>query len=483
MAISFQKIPEFTRGIRFRLSVVYSALFGICLILLSIFITGEYLQLARDDYDQYLRNFALDMANFIEVSPDQQTATLKVPMTEQIKFFPFVIQNTMVTVRSLDSKVLYNNRSDSQIPYAPELARRRNYTHRFVDFYLGEERMRALNLKINKGSTSLILQVANSVETLRSQQERHFLFLLAIIPFTLILSALFSTIVAGRALEPIRQLARQMDELLRGGNYTPLPVPQTFDEIEQLTRNFNGLITQMQRTLEAQERFVANASHQLNTPLAIMRGELEVLQSRERSPEEVQRFHQSLHQELQRLTQLVQDMLLVSRVKAGKAHFTFVPLPMDEVLGETLERMAKIAKRKRISIRYNIADALISDVTKLTYSGERQLLICLFENLLENCIKYSPDDSRISVQLILDEGQLVVEICDEGPGMSPEVMNSLNDPQRFKRGGETSGIPGSGLGLYLAYKVADFHHATIEAKPNIPKGTRFRVTFRAPSSV
>ena len=483
MATSFLKIPEIFRGIRFRLSVVYSALFGICLILLSLFITGEYLQLARDDYDQYLRNFALDMSNFIEVSKDHKTARLNVPLTENIKFFPFVIQNTMVTVRDIDSAILYSNRPDSQIPYEADLAKRRNYTHRFVDFYLNGEKLRGLNLKVHMGDYSLILQVASSVESLRNQQESHFLFLLAIIPFTLLVSALFSIVVAGRALEPIRQLARQMDDLLKGGNYSPLPVPKTHDEIEQLTLNFNRLITQMQTTLAAQERFVANASHQLNTPLAIMRGELEVLSSRERSPVEVQAFHISLHQELQRLTQLVKDMLLVSRVKAGKEHFRFLPLQLDEVLGETIERMAKHAKGKNITFRYNIDDELVSHESKLTYPGERQLLVCLFENLIENAIKYSPNDSRISVLLGQDSGRIQVEICDEGPGMSEAMMENMNDPQRFKRGGEVSGVAGSGLGLYLAVKVADFHHATITAKANFPQGTRFQVTFKAPSSV
>lgn len=479
MAISFLKIPDFTRGIRFRLSLVYSALFGICLILLSLFITGEYLKLARDDYDQYLRNFALDLSNSIAVSKDLKSATLEIPPTEKIKFFPFVIQNTLVTIRNTEGKILYSNRNDVDIPYDNGIAQKNNYTHRFIDFSLNDERMRALNLKIKMDNApSLMLQVASSSEALKKQQDSHFLFLLAIIPTALLISGFFATIVSSNALEPIRNLSNQMEELLKGGNYSPLPVTITHDEIEKLTRSFNNLIVQMQDTLAAQESFVSHASHQLNTPLAIMRGELEVLTSKERPIEEINKFHESLQQELLRLTQLVKDMLLVSRVEAGKEHFRFIPLQIDEVLGETLERLASHAKKKNITFRYNIEPELVEVESSLTYLGERQLLVCLFENILENAIKYSPESSKISVRLCNSARGVCVEVADEGPGISEKVLENLKTPKRFQRGDETTGISGSGLGLYLAKKIVEYHNAFFEIVPNEPKGTIIRVFFK-----
>lgn len=479
MATSFLKIPEFARGIRFRLSLVYSALFGICLIFLSLFISGEYLQQARDDYDQSLRNFALDLSFFVKLSPDGQSAALTIPDSENTKFFPFVIQNTMVTIRHLDGHILYTNRPRDTIPYEHTVAKRPKYTYRFIDFQLNGEKLRGLNLKaIGTQGQSFIVQVANSAEPLQNQQNRQFLFLVALIPLTILVSALLSTVVAGRALDPIRQLALQMANLLKGGNYQPLPVQHTNDEIEQLTRNFNDLILQMQETLAAQERFVAHASHQLNTPLAIMRGELEVLLSKPRSDEEISRFHRSLQQELTRLTQLVKDMLLVSRVEAGKEHFRFVAVEVDEILGETLERLAPHAKKKNISLRYNIDDVLVDNQDRMTYPGERQLLVCLFENLLENAIKYSPADSRVSVRLGLEAEELLVEVSDEGAGMAQEILENICNPKRFQRGNDVTGVSGSGLGLYLAHKVVEFHNAGMVARPNDPTGTCIRVTFR-----
>lgn len=477
MATFSPRIPKFARGIRFRLSLVYSVLFGICIVALSLFITNEYFKLAREDYDQYLRNFAIDLTNSIHLDKAGHNVTLQIPRSEEIKFFPFVIQNTLVMVRDMEGNILYSNHKDVQVPYLPEIGRKRGYTHRFMDFTRGSENMRGLNLKVNlPDGRSLILQVANSSEGLRRVEDRHVFFLLTVIPLTILLAGGIASAVAGKALDPIQLTVNRMEDMIQDGNFRQLPMPKTHDEIETLTVTFNNMISQVQRTLEAQEKFVSHASHQLNTPLAIMRGELEVLMSKERSPQEVKDFHQSLHQELQRLTQLVKDMLLVSRVEAGKEHFQFLPLRLDEVLGETLERLAVFAKTKSVALRYNIDPVLIEDENRLTYPGERQLLVCLFENILENAIKYSPAHSRISVKLSSQE-QLVVEIADEGIGMDPKVLEAFKGPKRFQRGEEVSGISGSGLGLYLARRIADYHNARLDVEPNQPRGTRFKVSF------
>jgi signal transduction histidine kinase len=269
-----------------------------------------------------------------------------------------------------------------------------------------------------------------------------------------------------------------MKELLKSGDYAPLPVPHTGDEIEELTLTFNTMLTQLQSTLSAQEQFVSHASHQLNTPLAIMRGELEVLMSKARSPEEIQRYHDSLRQELVRLSQLVQDMLMVSRVEAGKAHFRFTTLRLDELVGETLERLAPHPRLKDVRLRYDIDTALVDDETMLEVLGERQLLSVLFENLIENAVKYSPPKGQVTVRLVGGAGQaLRAEVIDEGPGMDPQLMNSGARPQRFARGESHGDIQGSGLGLYLAARIAEHHGLTLSVAANSPRGTMIGVEF------
>lgn len=478
MATFFPKTAKFTRGLRFRLSVVYSALFGICLILLSLFITNEYLDFAREEYDQALRNFALDLSE--HVTTDQKNVSLDMPLNQQIKFFPFLLQETMVVVRNLEGKVLYRSHPTHEIPYGKDIALRRDYTHRFLNFQINGESMRGLNLKFTPDKkVSLIIQVASTLKHLQRQQERHYLFLLMIIPLTIFISAIFSTVVTGKALEPIRMTVRRMEELLKSGSYHPLPVPQTRDEIEELTLTFNAMLLQMQNTLAAQEQFVSHASHQLNTPLAIMRGELEVLRSKERSPAEVADFHESLQQELERLSHLVRDMLLVSRVEAGKEHFRFEPLRVDDVLGETLERLAPHAKKKQVTLRYDIDPELIEEDDLLTLPGERQLLTVLFENLIENAVKYSPSPSQVAVRLKKIEDGFAVEVEDQGPGIPAVIAERLLNPKRFVRG-EAAGTQGSGLGLYLASRIAAYHGLKLVAASGRHQGSILKVRYQMP---
>ncbi len=478
MATFFRKTTRLTRGLRFRLSLVYSGLFGICMVLLSLFITGEYMQFARDEFDQFMRNFAVDLSSSLHHSPDG-SVSLDVPLNEGIKYFPFLIQDTVVSVRSLDGRVLYANRPGAPVPFVPELARSPRYTSRYLDYSLPDgTRMRALNLKVERPGEALILQVASKTEGLERQESRHFLFLLVIIPASILVAALVSMLVVGRALDPVRSLIQRMEELLASGDRRPLPIPDTHDEIGQLTQTFNTMLEQLQRTLEAQEQFVSHSSHQLNTPLAIMRGELAVLRSRERSPEEIQRFHASLEQELQRLSQLVKDMLLASRVEAGKEHFHFTPVALDEVLGETLERLAPHAKRKGIALRFDLQPALVDQADGMVVNGERQLLGHLFENLVENAIKYSPVGGQVAVRLLSREGGVVVEVADQGPGPDQALRERLERPQRFWRGENTSQVPGSGLGLYLVSRIAGYHGAALAVRENSPAGTVMSVAFR-----
>ncbi len=473
MATFFQRTSKFTHGIRFRLSMVYSALFGVCLILLSLFVTGEYLEFARDEHDQFLRNFAIDLSQFVNQDQRSEAISLDVPLSEEIKYFPFVIQNTVVTLRRLDGSVLYTNRTDIQVPYDLSMNLEKDYSHVHVDFLqTNGTKMRGVNIRIPHRSSPFIIQVASTIENLTTQQDRHLFFLLLIIPLSILITAFTSTLVAGKALDPIRATITRMEELLQTESYRPLPVPDTHDEIADLTRTYNNMLARVKKTLEAQDQFVAHASHQLNTPLAIMRGELEVLLSKPRSPEETQRFHESLAQELARMGQLVRDMLLVSRVEAGKAHFRFVPVRLDEVVTETVARLALRAKEKNIALKLDLADEVL-DIT-----GERQLLTCLCENIVENAIKYSPPHSDVHVSLLQVADGVLLEVSDQGPGVPFEVRQRLQRSERFFRGEHTANISGSGLGLYLVSRIAEYHGSKLEILDRAPQdGALFKVTF------
>lgn len=476
MDIRSPKIPDFTRGIRFRLALVYSAIFGVCLILISLVITYEYLGISHEENDQALRSFAIDLSHYVR--PDSLPNDFDNVIASEIAYFPFLIQNTMVSVRGLNGKLHFTSRKDLAAPHS-QLFADSNLLHEFTNFRLPDgTKMRAINLRTTHLSRPLIVQVASTIDGLTAQQDRHILFLILIISLSIIITSITSTIVARKALDPVRALIKQVEELLTQETYRPLPVPSTHDELAQLTVTYNSLLTQVKKTLSAQDQFVSHASHQLNTPLAIMRGELEVLLSKARTPEEMNRYHASLGQELARMAQLVRDMLLVSRVEAGKASFRFSPLRVDEVVTETVARLGVKAKEKNIALKLDFEAEILEDEKALMVVGEKQLLTCLFENLVENCIKYSPPDSVVKIYLSKKDGHACFQVQDQGPGLSDEIHEKLKRSERFFRGEHTDKISGTGLGLYLVGKISEYHSAQFKVENLVPPpGALFTVIF------
>jgi signal transduction histidine kinase len=137
-------------------------------------------------------------------------------------------------------------------------------------------------------------------------------------------------VVAGNALSPVQSLAEMVNKIAATNLSLRIKSPDTEDEISNLAHTFNMLLERLETAFKAQEHFVANASHQLNTPLSIIKGELEVLESKSRSPEEIEKFHRSLKEELERLINLVKNLLMIARVEAGQEDFVYLPQRVDE---------------------------------------------------------------------------------------------------------------------------------------------------------
>ncbi len=477
MATPWQRITKLTRSIRFRLGLVYSIVFGLCLSGVASLVIYGFLGVTNQEYDNDLRAFAIDLSHFVKPGGLLKDINLEAALENEIKYFPFLLQNTYVSVRTVEGDVLFAS-GPAPLPYEVPLVSKKTPQHVFSFTDAKGVRMRAINILTVHLKNPLVIQVASAVEGVAQQQRRFFLYLLALIGLSLTITFLISNAVAARALTPISSTIHQLERMLASGDYQGLPVPDTHDEIADLTRAYNRLLEQIRKTLTAQDQFVAHASHQLNTPIAIMRGELELLRSRPRSAEEFQRFHESLGQELARMAQLVQDMLLVSRVEAGRATFHFSSVRFDEVVTETVARLTGHAREKGVALRLELAEDLYDHEELISLHGERQLLGHMCENLIENAIKYSPAQGLVKVELFVHQGQLTLAIRDQGPGMSAEFKEKLLLTQRFFRGAHTENISGTGLGLYLVRKIAEYHGAQLAFENTTgPQGLVAKVVF------
>jgi two-component system, OmpR family, sensor kinase len=282
-----------------------------------------------------------------------------------------------------------------------------------------------------------------------------------ILPLLIILPllALIVWLLVGRGLLPLKRFARALDarrpDALEPLTETALPL-----EIQPLAAALNGLLGRLGQSLDAQKAFVADAAHELRTPLAALRIQLQLLE-RARKDEDRTEALNDLKQGVDRATRLVEQLLTLARAEpgsdaSGKARQR---IDLTEVLKESVAAHAPIAHGKRI-------DLGVGEQAHAEIEGDAAALRVMLNNVLDNAVKYTPEHGRIdvAVQVIKTRGQdrARVEIVDSGPGIPAADRERVFD--RFYRGEPATGThpPGSGLGLAIVQRIAERLGAHIE---------------------
>ena len=286
--------------------------------------------------------------------------------------------------------------------------------------------------------------------------------------------------LADRAMRPVKtitQAARTISEtdLNRRINL------HSKDELGELSNTFDAMLARLQAAFERQRQFVADASHELRTPLTIVNLETSRAIASRRSELEYQRALSVIHSENDFMTSLVNDLLTLARMDAGQATIEKLPLDLSDVVVETVERLTPLATRNGVTLE-------AGDLPETRIPGDRQYLLQMLSNLVENAIKYSTGDKKwVCVETGTTEGTAWVRVSDSGPGIAPEHIPHLFD--RFYRvdkarthedgTGFDPKVPnGSGLGLSIVRWIAQVHGGEVQVESMLSAGTTFEVRFK-----
>ena len=298
-------------------------------------------------------------------------------------------------------------------------------------------------------------------------------FLLAI-PIALLLAGAGGYFLARKTLAPIAEMASEARSMGAADLHRRLSIANERDELGQLARTFNELLDRLEASFEQQRRFMADASHELRTPVAILRSEAEVTLSRsERSPAEYRETLAILREESQRLTHIIEDLFTLARADAHQYPLTLRDTYLDEIAGEALGRARCLALSKSITL----TSAITPD---LPFHGDEALLGRMLLNLLDNAIKYSPPGSTVSLSCRRDADRYVISVADNGPGVPAELQSRLferffrADKARSRAEGETGG---AGLGLAIARWIAEAHHGRLVLAHSGGSGSTFTATL------
>ncbi len=295
--------------------------------------------------------------------------------------------------------------------------------------------------------------------------------LLSLIPAVIAIACLGGAWLSGRALKPVNDISAAALTISIENLSERLPVPATGDELARLTEVLNTMLERLEAAVKTLSQFVADASHELRTPLAVIRTTAELALRRARAPEAYRGSLQEIAAETERMTQLVEDLLLLARRDTGMAEMPLAPLDVKEVLRDVCSEMRGLAEMRQVRVKA----ALGEDAAVI--AGNRAALHRLFIVLLDNALKYSRAGGDVMVTVERTEARVTVAIEDFGAGISAADLPHIF--KRFYRADRARGDGGHGLGLSLAESIARAHGAAIEVRSTEGEWTRFRVVFPA----
>ena len=315
------------------------------------------------------------------------------------------------------------------------------------------------------------------------QETKEAFLLRSVIATTIIilLSSVCTYFLTKKTLTPLQKLTSEVSQIQAQNLSTQLAVPNSKDEIAQLTSSFNEMLARLDNAFSTQKQFSANAAHELRTPLAVLQTNLEVFEKKQK-PEmvEYQQLFTMIKEQTARLSQLVGTLLDMTNLKS-------VPrtdhVSLEELVDEVFCDLDPVAEKAGISIHFDDsssqdlhtdvhtpdASALNNNIRNIT--GSYVLLYRAVYNLVENAIKYNRPNGSVTVSVKEKNGQAMILVKDTGIGISPENQKKIFDPFFRVDKSRSRAMGGAGLGLALVDSIAKEHRGTVKVLESSSAGS------------
>jgi heavy metal sensor kinase len=322
------------------------------------------------------------------------------------------------------------------------------------------------------GAVRYILQAESKLRFIEHALRQLAMLLVVISISILALAWVGSRWVADQALTPVEALSSTAERISGSSLKTRVSLDAPYAEFQRLAQVFNAMLERLQHVFEAQRRFIADAAHELKTPLTIIKGNVEVALKKDRSAEEYREVLIGNLAQVERLISLTRTLLMLSQFAGDRPPIKLVPLALEPMLKELTGELAVLAEDRRITL------ALEAQPVPPVLGCEgwlRHLVI----NLMDNALRHTPPGGIVKVRLGQEGEQVAIKVTDTGPGIPPEHLPHLFE--RFYRAEsardrESGGV---GLGLAIVNEIAEAHGGTVRAESEVGKGSSFTVTLLA----
>ena len=465
------------KSIRSRLTAWYVTLLAIILILFSVLL--NYF-LAKRLYESVDNSLTVS-ATVVATSATMRLGNSPLPGLNQL-FEQFMNQgNLNKFYRIYDGSGNVGSRSKnisaSQFPlsqpaYADALEGKNSYETFTVG---GQQPIRVITMPILlEGKLINLVQVGTSLEAVQETLRNLKIFLFTAVPSVLILAALFARFMAKRALKPISRIIDTAREIGQGQELSKrMPVLKIKDELGQLALTFNEMMNRLENSFAQMRQFSSDASHELRTPLTVLKGQNELILSKQRKPEEYQEVISSNLEEINYMSKVLEDLFVLSKSDENQVNLDYKPVDLRALVEEVCKHAEILAEEKNIKI-------IIAFLEPIEIKGDEVRLRQMVWNVLQNGIKYTQQGGELKISLQNEGDFALLTIQDTGIGIPEEDLPLIFN--RFYRvdKARTRDEGGSGLGLSICRQIAEAHKGKIEVESKLGVGTRFKI--RLPSS-
>lgn len=323
----------------------------------------------------------------------------------------------------------------------------------------------------DKGAVFAVIQVGESLAQLQTTLRSLMLELLLIAPFVLLLGAMGSYWLASRAFIPIDRLTRTVQRIRAGDLHQRVPVPRAHDEVYRLALTLNEMIKHLEDAFTRQRRFVADASHELRTPVTVIRNMAEMALLHASTLEEYTSTLRHITTETERLGQLISDLLALARADEGQTQLEQEPVRLDLLVSAVAMHVAVMAAERGITLQVQTPEPI-------TVLGDEARLIQVVMNLLDNALLYTERGGQVTLTATVQQHQARLTVRDTGIGIAPEHLPHIFerfyrvDPARVQTEGNNSG-----LGLSIVQWVVQAHGGRIAVESQVGQGSTFNVSL------
>ena len=328
----------------------------------------------------------------------------------------------------------------------------------------GDPAVRVGARPLRRGAVLAVIASTRQEQLLRDHARRALAFAVGV---TLLIAVIPGSLLVRRSLAPIGAMTRQAARIGAERLGERLPAGNPRDELGALARVLNDLLDRLQAAFTQQRRFMAEAAHELRTPVAVVRAETELALSGERPASEYREALGVVWSESERLGRIVDDLLTLSRAEAGEYPLRLGHADLAEVVADVVRAHRALAATREVAL-----DADTDD--ELPLNGDSVLLSRMLRNLVENAVKHGRRGDRVQVSARREGGEYVLRVADTGPGIAEGTRERVWEPFFRGSGARAAGAEGgAGLGLPIARWIAEAHGGTLSLAQTGPHGTVF----------